>query len=209
MGIQYLVFLNTPMKNKIFLILLLAFIISGCRVNRFATAYESVTFAPKPMNDSLWLLTPVVQYADFTEAYDRLANKKLKSLLKDKLITQEALRSTHLIQPLDLNNKELFLKSLQSTPVAFWVVCSLGSEKNDPFETFHQPKKYMKQQAVAYIRIFEIATGKEIYKQKVFTGLNKYDPEDEDRIIFMAGEGRLHYLALKKGLKNLKKDMGK
>ncbi|MFN3755592.1 MAG: hypothetical protein ACK4RM_01430 [Flavobacterium sp.] len=197
------------MKNKIFLLIVVAIAISGCRVNSFTTAYESVSFAPKPTSDSLWLITPVIHYADFTDAYDLLAVKELKGLLKDKLVTQEMLRTMHLTQPIDLNHKELFLKSLQATSAEFWVVCSLGSEKNDPFETFHQPKDYMKQQAVAYIRIFEIATGKEIYKQKVFTKLNKFDPDDEDRIIFMASEGRLHYKALQKALKNLKKDMGK
>jgi hypothetical protein len=197
------------MKNKTFLLIVFAIAISGCRVNSFATAYESVRFAPKPKSDSLWLFTPVVQYADFTEAFDRLVVKELKGLLQDKLVTQEILRTKHLMQPLDLNHKEFFLKSLQKTPVEFWVVCSMGSEKNDPFETFHQPKNYMKQQAVAYIRIFEIATGKEIYKQKVFAKLNKFDPDDEHRIIFMASEGKLHYKALQKALKNLKKDMGK
>lgn len=53
------------MKNKIFLPGLACTVLAGCRVNRVTTIYESVTFAPKPENDSLWLFTPVLQFVNF------------------------------------------------------------------------------------------------------------------------------------------------
>lgn len=197
------------MKNKIFLLGLVFTVLAGCRVNRVTTIYESVTFAPKPENDSLWLFTPVLQFANFSESYDRLAYKELKAMLGNNLISEEQLRTRYLIPRLDINKKDRYIKSLQSTPVAYWVVCSLGSEKNDPFETQLTPRESLKQQAVTYLRIIEITTGKEVYKQKSYTSLNKPNEDQDKGLLFIPTENRLHFKTLQKTLKNLKKDMGK
>jgi len=196
------------MKHKIFLLGLLCAVIAGCRVNGVTTLYESITFAPKPVSDSLWLFTPVLQFADFSESYDRLAHKELKSMLGNNLVSEEQLRSGFLIPQLDINQKERFIKSLQSTPVAYWVVCSLGSEKNDPFETHLTHRESLKQQAVTYLRIIEVESGKEVYKQKSYASLNKPNEEQDNGLLFIPTENRLHFKTLKKALKNLKRDMG-
>lgn len=197
------------MKNKILILGLICVVLAGCRVNRVTTLYESVTFAPKPENDSLWLFTPVLQFANFSESYDRLAHKELKSMLGNNLILEEQLRSRFLIPRLEINQKDRYIKSLQSTPVAYWMVCSLGSEKNDPFETHLTPRESHKQQAVTYIRIIEVASGKEVYKQKTYASLNKPNEEQDKGLLFIPTENRLHFKTLQKALKNLKRDMGK
>lgn len=192
--------------NKIILIFVSNFIFFGCKAIQSDSTHYSTTFNPKLTQDSLWLFTPLIKFADYSNSFDAIAKSELDSILNYKLLNKNELRSRYLIEQLNIKEIDSYFKSLRKTPVEYWLVYTISIDKNDPFEKAQTKTNNEIEPLIAYLRIFKVSSGKQIYHQEIiYTG----NSSDDDNPYFIPFREKYYQKLLERALKVLKKDMVK
>lgn len=185
---------------------IIVLLVSGCRIIQLDTSHAGLSFTPKATYDSLWLFTPIVKFADYSETFDDIAKRELNSFFNDKLIVKNDLRSTSLIEILNLKEVDSYFKSLRKTPVTYWIVYTINIDKIDPFEDIYLTKKNADPALLGYLRIFEVSSGKQVYLQTI-TAIP--DNSDEFNEIYIPYDEKYYQKLLEKTLRILKKHIEK
>lgn len=194
------------MNKRLLLLCVVFYLTSSCCSLQLDSTHISMAFSPEITQDSLWLFTPIVKFADYSDTFDEIAIKELEPLFNNNIVHKNELRSKHLIENLNIKQVDQYIKSLRRTTVNYWIVYSINIDKIDPFEIVQPKINNDDEPLIAYLRIFKVSSGMQVYHQEIRYSGNSSDDSDP---LFVPFCEKYYQKLLKKALNVLKKDMGK